>query len=229
LKILIADDHVLVREGMRHSLGSLDGQVEFLEAENASQVMEVMESHGDLDVAIVDLIMPGANGFELLNRVCEKFPEVPVVVMSASEDPEHMRKVIDYGASGYIPKSSSREVMLSAVKLVLSGGVYIPPAMLQPASNGGDTGFGLGGELLGGSKPKMSVPPELTDRQLDVLLLLGQGKSNKEIARDLGLSENTVKIHVTAILKVLNVSNRTQAGIIAQNLDLSEVERRNSH
>jgi len=210
---------------MRHSLGELAPDIEILEAENAEQVLEVMAGNPDLDVAILDLIMPGANGFELLIQVCEKFPDIPVVLMSASEDPDHMRKVIDYGASGYIPKSASRDVMLSAVKLVLSGGVYIPPAMLQTDGERGDTGFGLGGDLLGNSRPKVAIPPELTSRQLDVLLMLGQGKSNKEIARDLGLSENTVKIHVTAILKVLNVSNRTQAGIIAQTLDLSSVAR----
>ncbi len=210
---------------MRHSLGELAPDIEILEAENAEQVLEVMAGNPDLDVAILDLIMPGANGFELLIQVCEKFPDIPVVLMSASEDPDHMRKVIDYGASGYIPKSASRDVMLSAVKLVLSGGVYIPPAMLQSDGERGDTGFGLGGDLLGNSRPKVAIPPELTSRQLDVLLMLGQGKSNKEIARDLGLSENTVKIHVTAILKVLNVSNRTQAGIIAQTLDLSSVAR----
>ncbi len=225
MKLLVADDHVLVREGMRHSLGELAPDIEILEAENAEQVLEVMAGNPDLDVAILDLIMPGANGFELLIQVCEKFPDIPVVLMSASEDPDHMRKVIDYGASGYIPKSASRDVMLSAVKLVLSGGVYIPPAMLQSDGERGDTGFGLGGDLLGNSRPKVAIPPELTSRQLDVLLMLGQGKSNKEIARDLGLSENTVKIHVTAILKVLNVSNRTQAGIIAQTLDLSSVAR----
>ena len=224
MKILIADDHVLVREGMRHSLSDLAANIEILEAEDADSVLSTISSQPDLDVAIIDLIMPGANGFELLNKICEKFPDVPVVLMSASEDPDHMRKVIDYGASGYIPKSASRDVMLSAVKLVLSGGVYIPPAMLQPAGTDGNA-MGLGSELFGGSKPKTALPPELTNRQLDVLLMLGQGKSNKEIARDLGLSENTVKIHVTAILKILNVSNRTQAGIIAQNLDLSSVER----
>ncbi|HEB58772.1 MAG TPA: response regulator transcription factor [Gammaproteobacteria bacterium] len=225
MKLLIADDHVLVREGMRHSLGELAQDIEILEAENAEQVLDVLGGNPDLDVAILDLIMPGANGFELLIKVCEKFPDIPVILMSASEDPDHMRKVIDYGASGYIPKSASRDVMLSAVKLVLSGGVYIPPAMLQSDGERGDTGFGLGGDLLGNSRPKVAIPPELTSRQLDVLLMLGQGKSNKEIARDLGLSENTVKIHVTAILKVLNVSNRTQAGIIAQTLDLSSVAR----
>ena len=224
MKVLIADDHVLVREGMRHSLRDLADEMNFFEADDADQVLEVLNAQSDLDVAIVDLIMPGANGFELLSRICEKFPDIPVILMSASEDPDHMRKVIDYGASGYIPKSASREVMLSAVKLVLSGGVYIPPAMLQPASE--RSRMGLGSELFGGGKPKTSIPPELTNRQLDVLLMLGQGKSNKEIARDLGLSENTVKIHVTAILKILNVANRTQAGIIAQNLDLSEAENR---
>ena len=225
MKILIADDHVLVREGMRHSLSDLAKDIEILEADDAESVLNTIGSQPDLDVAIIDLIMPGANGFELLNKICEKFPDVPVVLMSASEDPDHMRKVIDYGASGYIPKSASRDVMLSAVKLVLSGGVYIPPAMLQPPGEGAGTAMGLNSELLGGVKPKTALPPELTSRQLDVLLMLGQGKSNKEIARDLGLSENTVKIHVTAILKILNVSNRTQAGIIAQNLDLSGVEK----
>jgi DNA-binding NarL/FixJ family response regulator len=153
----------------------------------------------------------------LLRRLCNELPQVPVVVLSAAEDSESIRRAIDLGASGFIPKSAASEVMLKAVDLVLAGGVYLPPAIFDAPEKDRGLEEDLGDESQG---LRRRVEAILTARQLDVLSLLGRGASNKEIARELSLSENTVKIHVAAILRGLQVSNRTQAGVVAQKIGL---------
>lgn len=204
MRILVADDHALVREGLVHTLQELDPAAEIIEADSAAAVHAALTGSAGFDLALLDLFMPGVEGFDLFAAVCDRFPELPVVVLSASEEPAHVRKAIDCGASGYVPKSSGREVMLNALRLVLAGGLYLPPATL---SGGADEAPAAAARLLLGS---------LTPRQREVLRLLGAGLSNKEIARQLGLSENTVKIHVTAILRSLQVSNRTAAVVLAR-------------
>jgi len=213
MKILIADDHELFRDGLRHVLDQLGGSLTIVEASDFSQAVAAVEREPDIDIVLLDLAMPGMTWNEGLTRLKELLPEtVPLIVLSASDDRRHVLQAVNMGAAGFIPKTSSSRVMLSALKLVLSGGVYLPPALLEQGSGQGD---GMG------PMASESAVSFLTPRQREVLALLGQGKSNKEIARVLQLAEGTVKLHVTAILKALNVNNRTRAVVAASQLGLT--------
>jgi len=207
LKFLIADDHDLVREGLKITLANLPGPITTLEADSATGVMQTLELHPNTDLVILDLHMPGANDLELLTGLCDAYPAIPVVVLSADENPRVMQRAIDRGAAGFIPKSSANCVLVSALQLVLSGGVYIPSDILnsEPAA-----------EPAAGNSGAASGPFNLTERQSDVLALLASGHSNKMIAKQLGLSEHTIKIHITAILRTLGVKNRTEAAIVCR-------------
>ena len=206
MNILVSDDHALVRQGLIAILRQMDRTSHIREAANAGDVMRVIDTEPPVDMILLDLFMPGANGFDLLLAVGNRRPDTPVVILSASEDPGHMRKALDFGAMGYIPKSATPEVMSSALRLIMVGGVYVPPNLLTSTVN-----------------PHASPEWEqsdrtcevdgLTERQREVLVLLTEGKSNKEIARELDLSPNTVKIHVRDVLKTLGVNNRTKAAL----------------
>lgn len=210
MKILVADDHILFREGLRYVLARLsDDKAEILEARDGAEALDLVGVHPDLDLILLDLAMPGMDGFAGLRALRARVPSVPVVILSGSEEPIDIRWALDGGAMGFIPKSSTSEIMLSALRLVLSGGVYLPPAFLQ----GPRPGHGS----VGRATPTLQSL-SLTPRQHDVLRLLGQGKSNKEIARTLALAEGTVKLHVSAILKALDAGNRTQAVVAAARL-----------
>jgi len=219
MRVLIADDHALVREGLRAAIVELVGAVQVSEAADAEQVMALLQGERDWKLILLDLRMPGANGFTLVSAVCNLLPDIPVVVLSATDDGETMRRALDCGVCGYIPKSTPREVMLQALRLVLAGGVYVPRAALsaEPAR--------VEAEVRVPAWPTNSAirlpSGRLTDRQQQVLELLSRGLQNKQIARELTLSEHTVKIHVTAILDALGVSNRTQAVVAARKLGLS--------
>jgi DNA-binding NarL/FixJ family response regulator len=213
MKILVVDDHALIREAMRGALKELDGEAVILEASDSRETMALIEAHADLELILLDLTLPDRDGFAVLTELRARYPAISVVVMSALQDRDTVVRALDLGALGFIPKSAQRKVMISALQLVLSGGVYIPPQALShvapppspppPASNGPATG-----------RPALS-PCELglTERQVEVLALMMQGKSNKAICRVLDLAEPTVKNHVTAILKALKVTNRTEAVI----------------
>jgi DNA-binding NarL/FixJ family response regulator len=213
MKILIADDHELFRDGLRHVLDQLGGPLTIVEASDFNQALAAVEREADIDIVLLDLAMPGMAWNEGLQRLKDMLPETtPIIVLSASDDRRHVLQAVNMGAAGFIPKTSSSRVMLSALKLVLSGGVYLPPALLEQG------GHGLDG---GGPMASENSVSFLTPRQREVLTLLGQGKSNKEIARVLQLAEGTVKLHVTAILKALNVNNRTRAVVAASQLGLT--------
>ena len=212
LSILVADDHSLMREGIKSALSELRSASRVHEAGNAQQVLEVMQNNAQLDLVILDLHMPGVDDLDLLKTLCNSYPAVPLVVLSADEHPQTMQRTIEHGAAGFIPKSAARNVMASALQLVLSGGVYIPAEMIDGNRRYADASSGAG-------KPA-PARPGFTGRQLDVLNLLGEGDSNKAIARKLGLSEHTVKIHVAAIFRILNVSNRTEAAMAFRKLDI---------
>jgi DNA-binding NarL/FixJ family response regulator len=208
-EILVVDDHPLVREGLRHVLIQLCEPLAFLEAANAREALTAASEHSDIDLALLDLNLPDMDGFRALATLREGFPAVPVVVLSAYNDRETVLKAIDAGAMGFIGKSSGSQVMVNALRLVLSGGVYLPPeALTHPEAHAtpweGKTAADLG----------------LTDRQREVLALLVHGKANKLICRELGLAEGTVKIHVSAILRALNVTNRTHAVLAVARLGL---------
>ena len=207
MKVLIADDHALVRTGLIDALTGLAPELVPIEAADASEVMQRLEEVVDLDLILLDLFMPGANGFHLLSNVCSAAAAVPVVVLSASESIEHVRKSLDCGAAGFLPKSADRELMLSALRLVLAGGVYVPAKAMQSAD---------WQTAVTAAVPSNSGCGNLTARQRDVLRLLGRGLSNKQIAKALALSENTVKAHVASVLRELGANNRTEAVLRAQ-------------
>lgn len=211
MKVLIVDDHALIREAMRGVIVELQGDAVVLEAGSGNQAMSLIRQHPDLALVLLDLGLPDRNGLEVLADLHENHPAMSVVMLSAFSDRENVVKALDGGALGFIPKAGSREVLLSALRLILAGGVYIPPDILvstpTPAAPAGRPG----------PVEKRLTPAELglTERQVDVLALMMQGKSNKLICRALDLAEPTVKNHVSAILKALDVTNRTEAVLAA--------------
>ncbi|CAN7194700.1 LuxR C-terminal-related transcriptional regulator [Variovorax paradoxus] len=221
MKILIADDHRLVIEAVKAKLSELGPGIEFVLAMSVDELLA--GATDELDLALIDLNMPGADGQAHIDEIRRRHPAVPVIVLSGYEDPAIMRSALERGVLGFIPKAYSPEVMLSAVRLVLAGGVYVPPMMLTalppgivagvaPTQNGDARSAGASSQTL---EHLRSV---LTERQVEVLQLLSQGKPNKLIGRSLGISEGTVKIHLAAIFRALNVRNRTEAVVAAQAL-----------
>jgi len=211
MKVLVVDDHALIREALRGVLKELNDDAAIIEASNARQAMRLVDEHPDLDLILLDLNLPDRIGLDVLAELRERHPAISAVVLSASDDRDTVAKALDLGALGFIPKSSTREVMLSALRLVFSGGIYIPREILLRR----ETAASHAPSNPGRMEPRPQSPRDLglTDRQVDVLALMMQGKSNKAICRALDLAEPTVKNHVTAILKALKVTNRTEAVI----------------
>ncbi len=209
MKILIGDDHVLFREGLRRLLEQLRDNATFAEASNFDELLDMAASKDEAyDLVLTDLRMPGWPGFSGIGMLRERQPNAKVVVVSASEAQADVREALENGAAGYIPKSSSVKIMLSALDLIFSGGVYVPATVLREGIEPDHRGAG------GGIPPTdPQLEQLLTQRQREVLDRLREGKSNKQIAHELGLSEGTVKIHMTAIFKSLGVRNRTQAAM----------------
>jgi DNA-binding NarL/FixJ family response regulator len=216
VKVLIIDDHPLILEALRHTLAPLDQVVDLHDAKTATEARKLVAAHEDADLMLLDLGLPEVDGFSLLSEFRERYPTIPVVVLSGSDRREDVMRAIDLGAMGYIPKSSTSQVMLSALRLVLSGGVYLPPIALV------SDGAPAPRPAINPTRDRQITPRELglTDRQCQVLALLLQGKPNKIICRELDLAEGTVKIHVAAILRALNVNTRTQAVVEASRLGL---------
>ena len=212
MKILVIDDHVLMREALRGVLKELNADATVLEAPDCGQAMGLVVEHPDLALILLDLSLPDRDGFAVLAELRQRYPAISVVVHSGFHDRANVVRALDLGALGFIPKTARREVMISALNLVFSGGIYIPPEILvrQDPSAPGQAGPAR----PVADRPGMS-PADLglTERQIEVLALMMQGKSNKAICRMLDLAEPTVKNHVTAILKALNVTNRTEAVI----------------
>ena len=216
MNVLVADDHELVRSSLVSLLQSASIASQINEASNAQETIEQIDQ-SDFDLIILDLFMPDAQGFDLVRRVCNQQIDAKIVVVSASQEASDIRKALDLGASAYIPKSVGTSVMLSAIQLVIAGGVYIPEVLLnQPSSNETRTAS-PSSEVAG-----RSVEPEfnLSKRQHEVLSCLVAGMSNKEIARQLDLSEYTAKAHVATLFKILGVSNRTKAAKLALELGI---------
>ncbi len=209
MRFLVADDHELIREGLSAQLRALDPDADVVAAASLDEVWEEVERDGAADLLLLDLGMPGGDGMSALARLCNRYPEMPVAVVSASEDRATIEKAIDHGAAGYIPKSMAMNVMMNAIRLILSGGVYLPETLLRSKS---DAPEDVGNTSRGNDE---IAPEPLTQRQIDVLCLMCEGLSNKEIARRLGISPHTVKIHVAAVLKALHADNRTQATRLA--------------
>jgi two-component system, NarL family, nitrate/nitrite response regulator NarL len=211
MKLLIVDDHPVVREGLAALLRQLGPDVTVLLAESGSHGLDLTNEHPDLDLVILDLAMPGSDGFAMLHEFGRLQPQLPVVVVSSSEDPRDVRRALASGALGYIPKSAPPRTILAAVQFVLAGNVYVPTLLAETPTSVQEAGS------CGAPRSVVS----LTGRQSEVLRLLREGRSNKEIGRALGLSEKTIKVHVTALFKALNVTNRMQAAAMADKVGLT--------
>lgn len=214
MKILVVDDHVLIREALRGVLREVAADSTILEAADSRQAMRLIADNPDLQLILLDLNLPDRNGFELLAELRDRHPAISAVVLSASQDRDDIARALDLDALGYIPKSAKREVMLSALELIFSGGIYVPPEILNRPLPVSAT------SSCSASQSREAAEIGVTDRQMEVLSLMMRGKSNKAICRALGLAEPTVKNHVTAILKALKVTNRTEAVIVAGGMRL---------
>lgn len=214
MRILLADDHALIRSGLRTELVDFVPDVAFVEAWDAESMEAQMSGAGEIDLALVDLTMPGMRGVQSIEELRERHPSVPVIVVSGMDAADMARRVLDAGAAGFIPKSAISAVVVHAIRLVLAGGRYVPPELLEPH-----------GSKRGGSPPQThgardaraeGTPPSegltmMSPRQREVFELLARGLSNKHIARALNITEGTVKTHVATIFDVLNVRNRVAA------------------
>ncbi len=220
MKLLIVDDHPLIREALHHVLTLLDPEIVLLEAQSCASALTATATNPDLDLILLDLGLPDIDGFDALAQLREQHPGIPLVVLSASETPEIVMRAIDAGAMGFIPKTSSNQLLLNALRLVMAGGVYLPLEVLYQHQGAPEGALRRAADTTQSGATLSPRDVGLTARQSDVLALLVQGKPNKLICRELNLAEGTVKIHVTAILKALNVSNRTQAVITVGKLGL---------
>lgn len=218
MKILIADDHELFLKGLELIISDLTPDIQLVKANNYKEILDIVAEQSDFDLILTDLAMPGANWLDALQQIHDKLPNTPIIILSAVFDKEIVQKTMNIGAAGYIPKTSSNAVIISAIHLVLSGGVYIPAELLRNTPKEFDMLKLL--EQVSDDHNMDEKVKVLSPRQIEVLRLISIGKSNKQIAFELGLTEGTVKIHVTAILKLLNVYNRTGAVAAAVQLGL---------
>ena len=204
--ILIADDHPLFREALRGAVQRLLPEASLCEADSVDALYGLVEANPDADLLLMDLNMPGAHGFSALVHLRALYPQLPVVVVSAREEPVVMRRALDHGALGFIPKSADSDTIGTAVGQVLDGERWAPPAAATAPAMDRD------------EEAVARRLRELTPQQFRVLQMLGEGRLNKQIAWDLGVSEATIKAHVTAVLRKLGVNNRTQAVLMAGRL-----------
>ncbi len=214
LKILICDDHQLYRNGLALLVEQLADSIEVAEAGSFPETMNAMATHGRFDLILADLKMPLMGESLGVAAIKREAGNTPVVVVSALETQKHVNDAAAAGANGFLPKSASASVMLSALKLVMEGGAYFPADLMEGVTRIGTAAAARRSDE-GQNETVRARLDELTHRQTDVLALVGEGRSNKDIAQALGISEGTVKVHVGAILKALGTSNRTQAALIA--------------
>jgi len=206
-RLVIADDHPLFRGALAEAVSGLLQRVDIAEAGTFDEVADLLERGGEVDLVLLDLAMPGTRGFSGLMYLRAQYPGVPVIVVSANDDPAAIRRCMEFGASGFIPKTVGVDAMRKAIAGILNGGVWTPPDV----------------DLSGGSDAAtaelMARMATLTPQQVRVLMMLSEGLLNKQIAFQLGVSEATVKAHVSAILQKLGVESRTQAVIAAAKIE----------
>jgi len=225
MKILLADDHALIRSGLRNELAQLGAANEFVDAWDAPSLRHMLEQHRDLDLALVDMTMPDMQGAQTIAALRDDFPAVPLIVLSGVEAGSEVQAVLRAGAAGYIPKSALAQVMLQAIRLVLAGGQYLPPQlmrMLDGAENGSASASDAATSAPSADCSRLEL---LSPRQKEVFALLAKGLSNKLIARELGISQGTVKSHVATIFDVLHVHNRVSAVAEARLLSSNPMAR----
>ena len=211
-EIIVADDHPLFREALRHALGRAVPDATVVEAHTVAALLDEAERHPEADLLLLDLNMPGANGFSALVQMRAHHPSLPVVIISANEDPGVIRRSIGHGAAGFVPKSSTVEEMVEALQAVLDGDVWIPASVDAESTT-----------LEGPEADVASRLASLTPQQFRVLTMLSAGLLNKQIAYELGVSEATIKAHMTAIMQKLGATNRTQAVVLSQQLALDQI------
>jgi len=194
IKILVADDHCVVRDGIRWVIQNNFEDAEIIEAVDGDGVLKAVKENPDLDIIMLDYYMPGYHGIKLFTKIKNRLPKIPVIFISSTEEYELMKATIDMGACGFIPKSTSPQIIVQAINLVLAGGAYIPKSLLQPVpqENSSDEEFS----------------PCLTNRQLEILSLMAKGISYKNIAEKLEVSHHTVKSHATCLRNLLSARNR---------------------
>lgn len=205
MKFLVVDDHALIRGALCDVLCDLRSGSTVLEAGDSCQALAALRAHSEVDLVLLDRHLPDRDGLDVLDEVRRAYPTMPVVILSGDRDPATIRQALRRGALGFVPKSETRDVLSSALALVLAGGIYVPPAALggdqaPPSPSTGNSGNPTSPRDLG-----------LTERQIEVLALLMAGKNNKMICRTLGLAEPTVKNHVSAVLRALGVGSRMEA------------------
>ena len=209
-RLLIADDHPLFRGALREAVSGLLERVDISEAGTFDEVVEFLERGGDIDLVLLDLTMPGARGFSGLMYLRAQYPSVPVIVVSANDDPAAIRRCMEFGSSGFIPKTLGVEEMRAAISRIGGGGVWPPP----------DVDLSTGSDAEAAAL--MARMGTLTPQQVRVLMMLSEGLLNKQIAFQLSVSEATVKAHVSAILQKLGVESRTQAVIAAAKIEAGQ-------
>jgi DNA-binding NarL/FixJ family response regulator len=209
-RLVIADDHPLFRGAMREAISGLLEKVDIAEAGTFNEVAELLERGSEVDLVLLDLTMPGVRGFSGLLYLRAQYPGVPVIVVSANDDPAAIRRCMEFGASGFIPKTLGIEAMRAAISRILNGGVWTPPDVDLSSGSDAETAA------------LMTRMATLTPQQVRVLMMLSEGMLNKQIAYQLGVSEATVKAHVSAILQKLGVESRTQAVIAAAKIETGQ-------
>lgn len=208
MKVLITDEQSLFRDGLSLRLKQINQDISIIQSSNLAEMQKILSKDSDIDILIVDIDLAELNAAEVINKIKNTAPNTKIVAISSSEDTRNIKKILSLGVKGYIPKRSDSNILSGALKLILDGGTYIPPAMLDN---------GIDYSAYSSASP---LKKNLTNRQSQVLDLIAQGKSNKQIAYDMGVSEATVKLHINALLRSLKVNNRTQAVITAQKMGL---------
>ncbi|MEW6989741.1 response regulator [Colwelliaceae bacterium 6441] len=209
-KIIIADDHPLFRQALLNTLKAQLTQTQWVEAQTIAELEQQLSDNTDSDLLLLDLNIPGAHGFNTLIHVRNHFPQIPVVIVSAHEDQETIAKAIEFGAAGFVPKSTPVDVIFKAIQQILMGNIWVPEAFQANADNAEHA------EIA-------ERVANLTQQQYRILMMFAQGMLNKQIAYDLNVSEATIKAHATAIFRKLDVRNRTQAVIAISQLDINDV------
>ncbi|MDB2649501.1 response regulator transcription factor [Porticoccaceae bacterium] len=217
MHILIVDDHAFVCAGLKATLLDTLDDIQVTTTERGEEVLSILGKE-DIDLIILDLFMPGGyGGFGLIGLLHDRYPCLPIIVLSASENSTHIRKCFELGVTGFVTKSAPKEALIEAIAKALEGERYVPKYLIESVAEVArvfdEVDSGVNVEI---------IAELITDRQFDILSCISRGHSNKQIARELELSENTVKVHVSAMLKSLGLSNRTQAGILGQKLGLAE-------
>ena len=215
-RFVIADDHPLFRGALREAVSAIYPGTEISEAGTFEEASKLLDGNGDTDLVLLDLTMPGVRGFSGLMYLRSQYPGIPVVIVSANDDPSVIRRCMDFGASGFIPKTLGVDRMRAAIGTVLDGGIWTPPDVDISSAADNETAA------------VMARFATLTPQQMRVLMMLSEGLLNKQIAYELGVSEATVKAHVSAILQKLAVESRTQAVIAASKIEIGQLPRAHS-